>query len=149
MTKQIYTKWVRHYPDGRLGSTTYVDVPIGDKFSPEPLAVYQQGKDTFPEHGYLMCWKGVREDDLPRAGLNQDVCLWEVEVDVVEETPPKRLAHPYHLKTGRITPEEFWGNVDAYQDNFQGQAPPAQTIFCSRVRLIKNLTEEFEARTNV
>ena len=56
------------------------------------------------------------------------------------------LAHPFYLRTGKITIEEFWKNPEAQGYGFTGQTPPAQTVFCTRVRLIKNLTEELETQ---
>lgn len=138
--KQRYTKWIKHYPDGTLGSVSFVIQKPG--FEKLPLAIYEPGKDTKPEVGYLMCWKGVRESDIERAGVEKDICLWEVEVEVADVSVPY-LAHPWQVKTGRITIQEFWANPKGFKEGvepFNGHRTPTQTVFCTRVRLIKNLT---------
>jgi len=104
-----------------------------------PLVTYEQGQDTFPEVGYLMCYEGVREDD--KKNLRNGVQLWTVDVDVVD-IQIRRLLHPnlFPDHWGRM--HHFWTDPALYgETSFFDRSirTPAQTIFCSRVKLLERV----------
>lgn len=134
-------KFVRKYLDGYgnvvLGSLRHKCGYISlDEMPKLPLATYVPGQDTVPETGYLMCYKGIRKDDVLADGWE----LWEVDADVVDVQVPRLLAPTdklqAHLKV-------FWEDPDQYLNLFRSHhntiRTPAQTIFCSRVRLVEQV----------
>lgn len=138
-----YSKWIRHYPDGQLGSLLFTCRAEPEGFA-QPLQLYKPDQDVYPEQGYLMCWRGIREGDIP---AHSNVSLWEVDVDEVPFVRLPGLLEPFGLTipvTGKQRMQEFWANPQAYSQQNPGLVRNilTGTVFCTRIRLIRNLTGE-------
>jgi len=142
MAKQTYTKWIRQYANGVWGSLSNSVNP--SPFHATPLQVYKPGVDIYPNHGFLICWNGIPD---PSRQNNIPTYLWEIDVDVAD-VKISQLVAPNCLNLANL--QQFWKDPEAFIKTTTTLLcrVPANTVFCSRVKLIRNLTEEFEHQNN-